>query len=512
MEVDVRRNAPVPRTTGGQHSVAELRDLLSDIGAQREFASLLQHYDIEDLARKGFGTATLLKRTFKHYQAVRQQLDSSGLNASRALIGMELQKVESNVALLNRFWDDQFKVAKSQVEQEASDHAQAFKRAAQAHAREEQALQLRIDELSRENDDLRTHARMLEDRLKAGSLNVGNVMNFLNRHNTRVDGNCPRLKARLEYAKDNRLPPGGWATQIMVNAVDDFSVLPGPFAVQDDGDPTRKKRRAMTTTRKKALKKVRLDATAEITEALYSEVGGDEGDESRDETFQAHKPFVARLDFQPRTAKAVCQTAEFPDYTPNLSKNGDLDAVRVRWKLEEVKELWVDAPWDDRIENRLKYLILHVSPPPGSVQQMYLDKIVTFMSNNRRAFWRIGHWFVIHHQLDAYSLGLQSKRKNECDKARILYQALLDEAVNAGCHKIYSILALGLHWASYGVDVEAPHLFTDSYLDWHVAKHDVYGEQFCTSWEAADEDHEDMDDFNLDELHDALDDAALIDE
>ncbi|KAJ8566461.1 hypothetical protein ON010_g6660 [Phytophthora cinnamomi] len=54
--------------------------------------------------------------------------------------------------------------------------------------------------------------------------------------------------------------------------------------------------------------------------------------------------------------------------------------------------------------------------------------------------------------------------------------------------------------------------FADCYLDWHVAKHDVYGEQFCTSWEAADEDHEDMDDFNLDELHDALDDAALIDE
>ncbi|KAG6611667.1 Proline rich antigen 2 [Phytophthora cinnamomi] len=52
----------------------------------------------------------------------------------------------------------------------------------------------------------------------------------------------------------------------------------------------------------------------------------------------------------------------------------------------------------------------------------------------------------------------------------------------------------------------------DSYLDWHVAKHDVYGEHFCTIWEAADKDHEDMDDFNLDELHDALDDAALIDE
>ncbi|KAJ8571513.1 hypothetical protein ON010_g5326 [Phytophthora cinnamomi] len=226
-----------------------------------------------------------------------------------------------------------------------------------------------------------------------------------------------------------------------------------------------------------ALKKVRLDDTAEITEALCSDVGGDEDDEIRDETFQTHKhssgqartpepgafpsPLARKeysdltagelrivevpargilswrhcgilLKFQAGTAKAVCQTAEFPDYTPNLSKNTDRDAVRARWKPEEVKKLGLDTPWDDRFENRLKHLILHVSSPPGSVQQMYLDKIVTFMSNNRRAFWRIGHWFVIHHQQDAYSLGLHSERKNECDKACRLYQALLDEAVNAG--------------------------------------------------------------------------------
>ncbi|KAE9350786.1 hypothetical protein PF008_g6266 [Phytophthora fragariae] len=54
--------------------------------------------------------------------------------------------------------------------------------------------------------------------------------------------------------------------------------------------------------------------------------------------------------------------------------------------------------------------------------------------------------------------------------------------------------------------------FADSYLDWHVGKHDVYGARLCTSREAADEDHEYMGNFNLDELHDALDDAALIDE
>ncbi|KAG6622215.1 Dual specificity protein kinase shkA [Phytophthora cinnamomi] len=187
------------------------------------------------------------------------------------------------------------------MEQEASDHAQDFKRATQTHAREEQALQCRIDELERENDDLRTHARLLEDRLKAGSLNVGKVMNVLNRHNTRV--------------------PAG---------------------------------------------------------AILS-----------------WRHYGILLKFQPGTAKEDCQTAEFQDYTPNLSKNMDADAVR-------------------------------------SVQQMYLEKIVTFMSNNRRAFWMIGHWFVIHHQLDAYSLGLHSERKNEWDKARLLYQALLDEAVIAG--------------------------------------------------------------------------------
>ncbi|KAG2881439.1 hypothetical protein PC114_g21552 [Phytophthora cactorum] len=45
-------------------------------------------------------------------------------------------------------------------------------------------------------------------------------------------------------------------------------------------------------------------------------------------------------------------------------------------------------------------------------------------------------------------------------------------------------------------------------MDWHVAWHDVYGDRFREKWEA----EQDEGDFNLDELHDALDDIALIDE
>ncbi|GMF49569.1 unnamed protein product [Phytophthora lilii] len=53
--------------------------------------------------------------------------------------------------------------------------------------------------------------------------------------------------------------------------------------------------------------------------------------------------------------------------------------------------------------------------------------------------------------------------------------------------------------------------FAENWMDWHIARHDVYGAQFREQWEARDENQEE-DGFNLDELHDALDDIALIDE
>ncbi|ETM97634.1 hypothetical protein PPTG_20088 [Phytophthora nicotianae INRA-310] len=60
-------------------------------------------------------------------------------------------------------------------------------------------------------------------------------MNFLNRHGTRVDSNWPRLKTLLEHAKDSKIPPSSWKTQILVNAVDDFGAQSGPYAFEDEG-------------------------------------------------------------------------------------------------------------------------------------------------------------------------------------------------------------------------------------------------------------------------------------
>ncbi|KAG7375324.1 hypothetical protein PHYPSEUDO_001819 [Phytophthora pseudosyringae] len=67
-------------------------------------------------------------------------------------------------------------------------------------------------------------------------MNVVKVMNFLNRRKTRVDGNWPRLKELLEFAKDNRAPLDGYVTQITVSALDDFGAQPGPYTSEKEGD------------------------------------------------------------------------------------------------------------------------------------------------------------------------------------------------------------------------------------------------------------------------------------
>ncbi|KAG6972102.1 hypothetical protein JG688_00004139, partial [Phytophthora aleatoria] len=54
--------------------------------------------------------------------------------------------------------------------------------------------------------------------------------------------------------------------------------------------------------------------------------------------------------------------------------------------------------------------------------------------------------------------------------------------------------------------------FADNWTEWHVARHGVYGEKFRAKWETSGESEQVEDGFNFGELHDALDDVALIDE
>ncbi|KAE9001640.1 hypothetical protein PR003_g24377 [Phytophthora rubi] len=90
--------------------------------------------------------------------------------------------------------------------------------------------------MTQERDDMFAFTRVLERRLKAGSINVPKVMNFLNQHQTQVVGNRPRLKALLEHLKDHQVPPDNWTTQIMVTAIDGYSAQPGPFVTLDEDD------------------------------------------------------------------------------------------------------------------------------------------------------------------------------------------------------------------------------------------------------------------------------------
>ncbi|OWZ06727.1 hypothetical protein PHMEG_00020981 [Phytophthora megakarya] len=61
-------------------------------------------------------------------------------------------------------------------------------------------------------------------------------MNFLNRHNARVSGNWPRLKALLEKFKEGSLPPDARKTQIQINAADEFDADPGAYEYEVESD------------------------------------------------------------------------------------------------------------------------------------------------------------------------------------------------------------------------------------------------------------------------------------
>ncbi|KAE8990079.1 hypothetical protein PR001_g21595 [Phytophthora rubi] len=241
-----------------------------------------------------------------------------------------------------------------------------------------------------------------------------------------------------------------------------------------------------------ALKKLRLDDSAEVMEALFSGVGESEDVEDRDVTFKSSvefKPQAPRTT-PPREAKrrrgsvssassssvpvvtdppsepptkrhrpaqdrrrsvlarkeyselapdelALVETpgrgtAGFPDYAPNLSKTTELEGVRARWDPPLLKTLWDSAPWDDMFQRRLKFLILHSADDLSARAKSDLVDIVEFMWTHRRTFWLIGHWFFIDHHRDDYSANLHTERKKECDTVKKSYKKLLDDKVRGG--------------------------------------------------------------------------------
>ncbi|ETP27888.1 hypothetical protein F442_22827, partial [Phytophthora nicotianae P10297] len=233
----VSNSVLVPRDDRSEWPPRVFQDVVDSTRAKCELASLVRAFGCERLAARVFGTSTALHRAVKKLREFQGQLNESALkNVKRvAELMIELDNVRSGFAILSNFWDDQFQLVRKQLDHKASEHDRDFKRAAQDHEREARVLQAQVDSLSQENGDLRDCIRGLENRLSAGSLNMARTMNFLNRHATRVEGNWPRLKALLEHAKDSKIPPNGWKTQILVNAIDDFGAQFGPYTFEDEG-------------------------------------------------------------------------------------------------------------------------------------------------------------------------------------------------------------------------------------------------------------------------------------
>ncbi|KAE8970781.1 hypothetical protein PR002_g27011 [Phytophthora rubi] len=240
---------------------------MTDSRLVRELASLLQHYPVDGLARNVFRMSTLLKRTLEQLREAKRQLRSNGSQDGVVLLEKvtEISNMKTGFALLNQHWKEAFVTLKRQLDQEKSDHARDFKHAAQIHEREEEALRTRLEIASQERDDVFAYTRVLKNQLKAGSLNVPRVMNFLNQHQTQLVGNWPRLKALLEHLKDHKAPPDSWTTQIMVTAIDDYSAQPGLFTTLDGDDPDEEKKEGNDSGSGSGSKNAPLDFTQDPT-------------------------------------------------------------------------------------------------------------------------------------------------------------------------------------------------------------------------------------------------------
>ncbi|OWZ04220.1 hypothetical protein PHMEG_00023911 [Phytophthora megakarya] len=148
----------------------------------------------------------------------------------------DARSARRDFVLLKKALDQQVAEILDQAQSRLSENDRDFQRAIEEHGRQEQVLRDENADLQRQLEDYRLANRQLENRLRGGTFKVGRVMNFLNRHNARVSGNWPRLKALLEKFKDGSHPPDPWKTQIQINAADEFDANPGAYKYEVESD------------------------------------------------------------------------------------------------------------------------------------------------------------------------------------------------------------------------------------------------------------------------------------
>ncbi|OWY97623.1 hypothetical protein PHMEG_00031803 [Phytophthora megakarya] len=182
--------------------------------------------------------STLLKRMLDKH---RVSLVTCTLGTSKTTLELgnssdDARCARRDFALLEKAFNQQVVELLEQAQSRLSESDRDFQRAAEEHSRQVQVLRDENAELQRQIDDHRLVNRQLEDRLRGGTFKVGRVMNFLNRHNARVSGNWPRLKALLEKFMDGSLPLDTWKTQIQINAADEFDADPDAYEYEVESD------------------------------------------------------------------------------------------------------------------------------------------------------------------------------------------------------------------------------------------------------------------------------------
>ncbi|POM74776.1 Hypothetical protein PHPALM_8210 [Phytophthora palmivora] len=242
-DVDIRREILTPLADTLEPDSNGFLLALKSISTKREMASLLRHYGAQDLARKAFGMTTLMKRLLDKYRTLETSTQRSSSQATRRALKdfEEVRQVRADYSLLQKYWHQEAELAKGYIISELEKHARDYKHEAQEHKRHERALQARIARLESDHDELQKVVYDLENRLKASALDPSRLMNFLQRHDTRVDGNWPRLKALLEKFRDHQDPPEAWKTQIFVNTLDDPTLRPEPYVFADENDDSEEK-------------------------------------------------------------------------------------------------------------------------------------------------------------------------------------------------------------------------------------------------------------------------------
>ncbi|OWY93210.1 hypothetical protein PHMEG_00037476 [Phytophthora megakarya] len=235
---DIQRELLIPRDASVELSPSDFRNLVTGIPAQRELAALLRVYEPQGLARKVFGKSTLLKRMLDRHRVSQVACTLGTLKTTLELGNSsdDARNARRDFVLLKQAFDQQVTEVFEQAQSRLSESDRDFRCATEEHNRQEQVRRDENTDLQRQLEDYRLANQQLEDRLRGGTFKVGRVMNFLNRHNARVSGNWPRLKALLKKFKDGSLPPDAWKTQIQINAADEFDADPGAYEYEVESD------------------------------------------------------------------------------------------------------------------------------------------------------------------------------------------------------------------------------------------------------------------------------------